>query len=273
MVTAIVPLLFFLWFNKQAYNNPLQFSGTVTNVKAIGADGKPAQKNPTPSTNLEKTFNARQTHRSALAFFESRNLLNGLYIHILSPDRGILRFAPIVLFALFGAVFLYKRHAVFTVVITGVMVADIVLYSLWGDPWGRWAFGSRYLIPLYAMASLCIQELISRWRKNIIFIIIFCAILSFSIIVNTAGALTSSANPPQVEVLNLEKLSGMQQRYSYDRNIHALALGNSKSFAFQTWFRSRMSAISYFKYIALGIGFVFILMFVQLFKSKPYDHT
>src|SRR4030042_6835933 len=39
--TALIPLIFFLWFNKVSYQNPLQFSGTVPSVPAIDSEGKP----------------------------------------------------------------------------------------------------------------------------------------------------------------------------------------------------------------------------------------
>jgi hypothetical protein len=56
--------------------------------------------------------------------------------------------------------------------------------------------------------------------------------------------------PPQVEVLALEKLSGVVQRYTYERNWEFLIAGNSKSFVFQTFAKKYMTSEEYFEILA-----------------------
>ena len=64
-------------------------------------------------------------------------------------------------------------------------------------------------MPSYALLSILISTALTKYEKKYLFILIFIVLFSYSSFVNTSGALSSSANPPQVEVLELEKLSGI----------------------------------------------------------------
>lgn len=244
----IIPLLFFLWFNQVSFGNPFQLSGTLPTSKAA------ALKNTLTSTSLEAQFTAPSTSaansKSAIRFFQARNLLNGFYLHFISPDRGIIYFTPVILLGILGAFLAYKKKVKMVPLFVAIIGANILLYSMWGDPWGGWAFGSRYLIPSYAIASIFIAFLLTYWRKNIIFLLIFLILFGYSAAVNTLGAITTSAMPPQVEVLNLEKLSGMVQRYTYQRNWEFLLAGNSKSFVYQTFAKYYLTSVQYYEILA-----------------------
>jgi len=127
---------------------------------------------------------------------------------------------------------------------------------MYGDVWGGWAFGSRYLIPTYALLSIFLAFALSTWKKSWIFIPIFLAIMTYSVIINTAGALSSSANPPKVQVLELEKLSGIEQKYTPMRNIDQLKT-RSKSFVYQTFLRTHITSWQFYQYMC-GIIIVMI---------------
>jgi hypothetical protein len=81
-------------------------------------------------------------------------------------------------------------------------------------------------------------------------LLVFIILFSYSTAINTLGAITTSAIPPQVEVLALEKLSGTVQRYTYKRNWEFLTAGNSKSFVFQTVAKNYMTSEEYFEILA-----------------------
>ncbi len=137
MIGVVPPLLFFLWFNQLSYGNPLQFSGTVQAIKVIDEAGAPVLPEIAPGET-----------KSAISFFKPRNMLNGLYVQTTSPDRGILWYAPVLLFGILGTLLYFKTSQnPIAVVIVGAVLANILLYAMWGDPWGGWAFGSSYLIP------------------------------------------------------------------------------------------------------------------------------
>lgn len=269
-----IPLLFFFWFNTQSYGNPLQFSGTVSSVRDIDASGKPTDAVQISRDNADRYLEPAKKTKSATGFFTPRKLLNGLYIHIISPDRGLIYFAPVVLLGIFGLYEIYKKNRRMAIIIVATIWMILLLYSMWGDPWGGWAFGSRYLIPAYALLSLGVAFSLSRYRRNILVVGIFVAVLYYSIIVNTAGALSSHANPPQVEVLNLEKLSGKVQKYTYERNLDYLKAGDSKSFVYRSWAKHVISAWEYYLYISWSIaGVCGLLVLVNIFSRKgPESH-
>ena len=144
---------------------------------------------------------------------------------------------------------------------------------MWGDPWGGWAFGSRYLIPSYAILSIFVALLLTYWRKNILFLALFIILFGYSVAVNTLGAITTSAMPPQPEVLNLEKISGIVQRYTYQRNWEFLIAGNSKSFVFQTFARKYVTSEQYFEILAglIILAGLSLTIFLKLQKGKANE--
>ena len=273
--TVLLPLAFFLFFNLKSYGNPLQFSGTIPGASAIDAAGNPTKPKTTDFQNVPQTLetNPDQHKKSAINFFNSRNMLNGIYIHIISSDRGVIRYTPVIILGLFGAFILLKKNASLTVVMFGIIGFDIVLYSMWGDPWGGWAFGSRYLIPAYSILAILVGALLSKLNRKWWFLLIFLLTLTYSIGVNTLGALTTSAIPPQAESLALEKLSGRRERYSFDRNWEFLTTIGSKSFAYNTWFKKYLTPVQYFYSITGSIALVSTMLTIALYFAKNEEEN
>ncbi len=268
MVVMILPILFFLNFNKMSYGNPFQLAGTVpsadteSNLTKIDiADKLQAQQASASATATNKK-------KSALLFFQPRNLPNGLYEHLFSPDRGMRTFTPVMFIGFFGIFALAKKSKSFASLLMAIFGFTILLYSMWGDPYGGWAFGSRYMIPGYAILSLCIAFALTTWRKNIFLLLLVVVLGSFSLGVNAIGALTSNRNPPQVEILALEKLSGHRERYSFTRNMEALDQNLSKSFVFQTYLKGHITAWQYAEAIIGSLGVVLLLETVWLYVDK-----
>lgn len=265
-IIMVLPIIFFLWFNQQSFGNPFQLSGTLQTTK--GAQNT----QDLASIEAAKILKAGKNKKSPISFFETRNLLNGFYIHFMSPDRGVIYYAPVVLFGLAGIVLSLKKRVRMVSVLVGVLGANILLYSMWGDPWGGWAFGSRYLIPSYAILSIFIGLLLTYWGKRILFILPFLGVAFYSIAVNTLGAITTSAMPPKVEVLNLEKLSGVVQKYTYARNWDMLQLGHSKSFVYQTYLVNYISAVTFYEILVILIcgvvGVLTIFYCIALRRGK-----
>lgn len=265
-----IPMLCILWYNASVNGSPWKLSGTLPSVAAIAADGTPLDHDPNqPIVDPNDTTESNQS-KSAVAFFKTRDLVTGLSVHLIDPDRGTLWYAPVVFFGIAGIAILYRRreNIAFANAMVGVIAATLLLYSMWGDPWGGWAFGSRYMIPAYAMLGIGIGIMLSEWRKSWIMLVLFFLVLSYSIAINTLGAITSHANPPQHEVLLLEKTSGKIQKYTYERNWDYLHITGSKSFFYQTIVHSWMSAVTYYYCIVGIIIFVSVGMMVKLFQEK-----
>lgn len=265
----LIPIIFFVWYNINANGGPFRLTGTLTRVVAIDKDGNPTGSGIGNDTRPVKSLTDKKREKTAVGTFRTRNLLNGFYIHFISPDRGIVNFAPVMLIGFLGLFYFPVKKKNFRNMILSIIGANILIYSMFGDPWGGWSFGSRYLIPAYAMLSLGISAVIQKWKRNLIFLIIFIYLLVNSVGINSLGALTSSLNPPQTEVLELEQRTGVPQKYTYDRNKDFLAEKGSKSLIFQVFAKKYINAIQYYKIIKYSILFTILsLIFIFSFEIK-----
>lgn len=264
-IAAVIPFALFFWYNTAVNGSPFQLSGTLPGVPAISADGRALDYDPNQQS--EKRLEEIE-EKTAVGFFETRALLNGFFVHVASPDRGMIHYAPVAFFGIVGFVFLYrKKQRVIVSVLTGVSLTALLLYSLWGDPWGGWAFGSRYLIPAYAMLGIGIAIALETWKRSFVFVGIFFMVFSFSVGVNVLGAITSNTNPPQTQVLELERLSGKEQKYTIERNWQYLQESGSKSFIYQSWAHRLMSAETYYRTLVFLILFGSSVLFVALLRD------
>ncbi len=262
LLAVIFPITFFLWFNTISNGSPFQLSGTLPSAK-IAAE----QSEKSPASILEEET---QQEKSAIGSFKTRNLTNGFYIHFLSPDRGVINFAPAILIGILGLYFLYRKSADYANLLTAIIGFNVLLYSMWGDPYGGWAFGSRYLILSYAMLAIALGIILTKWRKNIIFLIIFFILFNYSAKVNTLGALTSIANPPRIEILALEKMSGRVEKYTYERNQQYLEENGSKSFVFQAYLKNKITAQNYY-YLVYGLIVSMAALLLLLLRFQDFD--
>ncbi len=262
---AIPPMFFLGWYNNTANGNPFQLPGTLQAVDNIGEHGEAIVDSKYDQTAKEYLDKPQKT---ATGFFKTRNLYNGFFIHFISPDRGILYFAPIVLLGILGLFVLYRRTVWVASLFVAVIGINILLYSMWGDPWGGWAFGSRYLIPSYALLGVAIAIALTHWEWKKWLIIAFLPLFAYSAWVSSLGAITTSLNPPKVQVLALEEQSGHEEKYTFIRNWEFLqgrydSVG-SKAFVYQSWAKSYMTAKEYHEVLfslimtlTLGVWLVF----------------
>ena len=265
-MTIIFPLAFLFWYNQAAYGNPLRLSQTVTGVRVIDESGNPVK--PDGQTPIEPR------DKNLVGFFNTRNLLNGATVHFSSLGRGIVVYAPVILFGILGFFSLYRKNPKATALLLSIIGVNFLLYSMWGDPYGGWAFGSRYLIPSYAIlaifASITLTKTVS---KKALLSLIFFLLLSYSVAVNTLGALTTNSIPPKVEAVALEKISGIKEHYTYLRNWEYLMANKSKSFVYQTFAKDYLTALEYYYLIAgsiiLVMGGQITYMYLKARKDPP----
>jgi len=262
-----IPLVLFGLFNKNSYGSPFRLSGQVPSVATISKDNKPifrffTETGKTPENNVSPK------EVSTFSFFNSRNILNGLYVHLLSPDRGVIFYTPIILFGIFGAFLLYKKENKFLPLLLSIVLVNLILYSMWGDPWGGWAFGSRYLIPSYAIMAVFISIAATNLSKNKIFLFSFGLILIYSIAVSTLGAITTNTNPPKVEAIFLQDVSGKKERYSFDRNWEYLGSFGSKSFVYQEFASKYIDAKTYYLILTVILSSFSLMFLAKLSSAK-----
>ena len=269
------PLTFLGWFNYQSYGDSLRLAGTVMNVRSIDSQelsGELSLEEDNEGSSIEERVGSNTI---ALAFFNTRNISNGLYIHLFSPDRGMIVYAPILIFSVVGGFYLYRKNPQVLALFTGIALINLFVYSMWGDPWGGWAFGSRYMIPFYAVASILLALGMENFLKKKIIKTAFLLILIYSVFVNTLGAVTTSLNPPKVEVLQLEELSGKEEKYTFERNWDYLKSFGSKSYFYGKYISDLLNPVDFYFLLASTLSFFLIsLMFYDLYARKlPFGFT
>jgi hypothetical protein len=80
----------------------------------------------------------------------STPLLQGLYGLLLSPGKGLLVYAPVLLVPLVFGRTLWRRGPAEVVLVLGITATYLVTYSRWYDWFGGLAWGPRFLVPLIA---------------------------------------------------------------------------------------------------------------------------
>lgn len=275
-IGVILPVAFLMWYNTNAYGDPMKLSGNIERALRVNPDGSPVLEAEQQLKEMKEKgipISQYKPTKSMVNAFLTRNLLNGFYIHFISPDRGMLYFTPVMFVGFFGLILAIKKRMKYVALLTGVIGFNVLLYSMWGDPYGGWAFGSRYMIPTYAILSIFIAFVLTKYAKQTLFLLMFFILMSYSVGVNTIGALTSNRNPPQVEAEGLAKVSGKEELYTYERNMKMLDNNTSKSYVYNTYFANSVSAWNYFGYIfgLVTIVSAFIVVLLRYYR-KGVNH-
>lgn len=78
----------------------------------------------------------------------------GIIVLLLSNDRGLLYFSPIVLFGFAGLLLAYRRYPLETVTIISMILCFIIFYAKKLESHGGAAFGPRYIVPTLLLVGL-----------------------------------------------------------------------------------------------------------------------
>jgi hypothetical protein len=272
-IVSIIPIIFLLLsYNKVTYGNYFQFAGTVEGVAEVTKDGKALFRNRNEDGGLTDELIISE-EKTAVGFFNTRNLINGLYTHTFGLDRGILVYTPILLFSFLGGYKLFKKKDHYLWFFVTTIGLNIVLYSLWGDPWGGWAFGSRYLIPSYSLLAILVAISLPKVRRSTLLKMVFIMLLFYSLFVNALGATTSNSNLPRVEAEELSFRSGEEQKYTFERNINLLNEGKSKAFIYNLIDVGKVNTWEYFFFTLSLPVVVMVLVLGQYFGYIDLSHA
>lgn len=181
LVTAVgIPLAGFTLYNKVANGNPYQttqFAPPVTAFSSVWG------------------WLIGWITNSFVSAFSVPRIPAGLWVLLVSWERGLVWFAPVLLWALAGVPLLVRRRRGLTVTMIVSMVATVLFYSMFGDVWGGPAFGPRYLLPVLALAVPFLAAAVSHYKDNRWFAGLSSLTLLWSIGVNVLGAVTTIALP------------------------------------------------------------------------------
>lgn len=94
--------------------------------------------------------------------------LTGLKGFLVSPGKGVFLYAPVALLAVLGMPALWRRSRSMALLVGGLFLAHLLLYSRYAFWWGGGSWGPRFLVPALGgvmLASGCwLEEGSSRFR-------------------------------------------------------------------------------------------------------------
>jgi len=271
-VLAIPIITLFGIYNYNTTSNPLLLGQLVGNSDYFQKSA------PSPYTNLandqvitvpqKKILNLRIVNIP----FKSRNMLQGVSTLFFSSERAWWYYIPVIFFGIWGFYLAFQQIAnkSYLAIIFGVVVINIVLYTSFGDPWGGWAFGPRYLLPSTAIFCLFLSypltlRLRSIWRYALK--LIFFILASISISFNVLGAITTSAVPPKNESVNLIR------PIPWNLDLHYLWLKENKSGSlfYNYYFKSNqaISVDKFYTYLIRLTTFQIVLIMIFAFVKIP----
>jgi hypothetical protein len=276
IASIVIPFTFLFWYNQNANGGPLKLSGTLDRVMSFDEEGIPLLGSDLVREALQNGTMTIPPNSSFFSAFLNRHMLNGLYVQFISPDRGMIVYTPVMVFGIVGLLVLIKKWNNAIALLFLTMASNILLYAMWDDPQGGWAFGSRYLIPTYAILSVFLAVLLTKYKQKLFLLLAFFIVLSYSLAVNTLGAVSTHTNPPKHEALSLSKEYGREEKYTYLRNVDKLQGGEAKSYMYNAFASNYVSAWTYYMNLSvlLVIVFGFLISYYALqAHSLPSLHV
>ena len=248
VIVFVLAMSFQFWHNAHYYGSWLQLAGGIAGYH---------KEIPINMESPEQT-------QDIGAFFSERNIPKGFYVLLFSDERGLFFFYPIFILSLFGTRLFWKKsrdigiRAEYILALSLIFV-NLALYSSWGDPWGGWAYGPRYLIPSMAFLSIFAGAFISggvftRFKKNLALLLFL-----YSSAIALLGALTSNAIPTKSEAILLPA-----HKHNFLLNLDFLNKNQSSSFIYNTYFDGKFSLEAYYLAIYIVIALAAVLTLLVL---------
>lgn len=116
-------------------------------------------------------------------------ILSGLYGLALSPARGLLLYAPIVLLAAVCLPWAWRRSRLMTLTVVCLIAVRILFYA----PWFSWeagvSWGPRFLVPAMPVLAPLLLEAVRRWpRLPNLGRALFAGLVAVSLAIQVVGA-------------------------------------------------------------------------------------
>lgn len=252
--TLLAPIVFVLallgygYYNYVHFGNPSTFSNTIPRVQDLKV---------VDLSTPEKVKNSGQS-------LKTRNIVNGLNVYFFSPDRSIIIYSPVILLFLFGLGYLTrKKMPQLELVLIAVPATCLTLYTMFGDPWGGWAFGPRYLMASMPELILLAGIGLHKFMKHIGVKLIYSLVVLYGAGVALLAPLTTNVIPPTVEA------RGLGLDYTYIINWRMLQDSELNSFIYNTLLKETLSGIQYYSLILTVLTCIFLF----LIWIPKHEHT
>lgn len=210
---------------------------------------------------------ASESKRSLNLPFNTRNQLNGYYVLTVSNERGFVFYSPVLVLSFVGVFVVYKKKKKREELslLSSIFLMDLTVYSLFGDVYGGWAFGPRYLIPGAAILSVGVAAAIEKYNKNFLFTLMFVILLTYSVLINVMGAMTTTQVPPKVEAINLSE----PIPYTYKYNWQQMNKGLNSSLFYNLFLSGKISSREYiFIYTAMVLVLIYVIYVTSYWDER-----
>jgi len=256
-----------VWHNTTYYGGWSNLAGELKGYTPSDATGTPAViATSSIAAGAVSTDTVHEKQKTAIGFFHERAMPNGFFVLLFGDERGLFFFSPIFLLSLLGIAHVLRKkegHTPYIVPIALVAV-NVFLYSAWGDPWGGWAYGPRYLIASMPWLALFAGVALSYGRFRTLKKSLAFLLFLFSSAVALLGALTSNAVPPKHEAIFLPI-----KTYNFLHDIPFLQDARSGSFVYKTYANAHVSLIGYFIIIYAALV---VIAAIALLASRVRRH-
>lgn len=273
VVFAFVTGLHF-WHNATYYGGWSRLAGELRGYTPNTADTDTSTPAIIAASSTAAMVTATSTvhvkEKTAVGFFHERAVPNGLFVLLFGDERGLFFFSPIFFFSILGIIHVLRNRkegdGTAYVVPIALIVVNIFLYSSWGDPWGGWAYGPRYLVASMPWLALFVGMALANGKFLALRKILAFILFLFSSAIALLGALTSNAVPPKSEAILLPI-----KTYNFLHGIPFLRDSRSSSFVYKTYV-SVHSNLSLAGYLILICATLAIIAAVTLFLSRDSRH-
>lgn len=239
------------YYNYKNFGGWTKLSGGLVGYKEIKQEQKltPAQR--------KAVFAAVQQKKQPVKFFREDNIINGLYELLVSIDRGIFLYSPIFILAVLGIFITLPYLTMESSVLLGIIVADVFLYASFGDPYGGWSYGPRYMIPAMSALSLFIGMWLTKVNHYLWARIVTFFLFALSSAIALLGALTTNLVPPKVEAVPLHI------RYDFLANLTYITKGTTGDFIYNQFLNHTITLTAYyFLLYEVLLIFVYCVLFI-----------
>lgn len=134
----------------------------------------------------------------------SPEILTGLYKLLFSPLRGLFVYSPVLLLSLPGMIWLWRWHRGAMLLVAGASGITLLLFATWSSGEGL-SWGSRFLVPLVPLLSICLAPLVKRACQHDL---VMAALLGMLACVSLAVQLLGVAINPWVYLSELQAKFG-----------------------------------------------------------------
>jgi len=228
-------------YNYSQFGSPFTLHGSLPTYQTTTSANS---SNPAPPKSPAKFFSEELYPRSAVTL-------------LFSSDRGLFFFSPILALGVLGLLVACRRLNLETACFLAQMLVVLFLYSSWGDPWGGWAFGPRYLIPAMPFLSLFAAWWVFTPSHRFIKKLVAVPLLLYSSAIAIAGSLTTNVIATKAEGLALNL------PYNFLLNWEFLQANRSASFVYDQFLRGRLTLITYALVLyAIVITCALIILFI-----------